>query len=97
MTIQWNFASVFDHAAEVGTFSQTLEELRSDMLNKAQALVDGGAYQGQAPEAFLTAFTQMSAKSEQVIATVMKYGHTITGTGQDTALRDAAEMGRFQA
>ncbi len=95
MTIQWNFASVFDHAAEVGTFSQTLEELRADMLKKAQALVSGGSYQGQAPEAFLTAFTQMSAKSEQVIATVMSYGQRIQGSGQDTALRDSAEQGRF--
>lgn len=95
MTIQWNFASIFDHAAEVGTFSQTLEELRADMLNKAQALVDGGSYRGQAPEAFLTAFTQMSIKSEQVIATVMKYGHTISGTGETTALKDASEAGRF--
>ncbi|MCV7398550.1 WXG100 family type VII secretion target [Mycobacterium fragae] len=95
MTIQWDFASVFDHAAEVAIFAQTLDELRTDMLNKANALVGDGSYQGQAPEAFLAAFTQMSQQSENVIATVRQYGHTIGSTGHDTQTLDQAEMHRF--
>jgi uncharacterized protein YukE len=95
MTIQWDFASVFDHAAEVATFSQTLDELRTDMLNKAQALVGDGSYKGQAPAAFLAAFTHMSSQSENVIATVRQYGHTISTTGEHTQSVDQSEVGRF--
>lgn len=96
MTINWEFGAVFDHAAQVGTFASTLEELRADMLHKAMALVQGdGTYRGQAPEAFLAAFQHMSQQSENVIQTVQHYGRTIESTGQNTLLRDQAEASRF--
>ncbi len=95
MAIQWHFASVADHGSEVQTFAQTLQELRDDMLNKAQALVGDGAYTGNASSAFLAAFTHMSAQSQHVIDTVRNYGLTIVQTGHTTQLVDQSETTRF--